>query len=86
MRRRKRKLEKRVKKTGSEKDFQIFMAHLSLYVRELRKSKSYFFHKTLSKSSSDSKTAFKAVNFLLNREKTLRSKQLRRMPILVVTC
>jgi len=69
IRRRKRKLEHRFKKTGSAKDFQSFKTHLSLYVRELRKSKSSFLCKTLSSNSNDSKTAFKTVNFLLNRGK-----------------
>jgi len=64
---RKLKLEHRFKKTGSAKDFQNFGTHLRLYVRELRKSK--FFCKKLSSNSNDSKTAFKTVNFLLNRGK-----------------
>jgi len=69
MRRRKRRLEKRFKRTSSEKDFQTFKVHLRLYVRELRKSKSSFFFKTLSKSNSDSNTAFKTVNSPLKRGK-----------------
>ncbi len=71
MRREKRKLEHRFKKTGSAKDLQVFKTHLKLYVHELRKSKSSFFCKKLSKNSCDSKTAFKTVNFLLNRGKKL---------------
>jgi len=58
MRRRKRKLEHRFKKTGSGKDFQSFKG-----VREVRKSKSPFFCKTFNKKSSDTKTAFKTVHF-----------------------
>jgi hypothetical protein len=71
MRRKKRKLEGRFKKTGSAQDFQTFKAFLSQYVCELRKSKASFFYKKLSSSCGDSKTAFKCVNFLLNREKKL---------------
>jgi len=49
--RRKRNLEYRFKKTGSAKDLQTFNTHLNLNDRELRKSKSFFFSKTLSGNS-----------------------------------
>ncbi len=71
MRRRKRKLERRFKKSGSAIYFKNCKAFLSEYVSELRKNKSSFFHKKLSSSCDDPKKAFKTVNFLLNRGKTL---------------
>ncbi len=55
MRRRKRKLERRFKKSGSAIDFKNFKAFLSEYVSELRKNKSSFFHKKLSSSCDDPK-------------------------------
>jgi len=55
LRRAKRKLEQRFRKTRSPGDTRIFKTFLNKYVATLRKSKSTFFYKKLNSNTSDLK-------------------------------
>ncbi len=71
MRRKKRKLEKRFRRTRSPDDLQCFKDFLRLYNRTLRTCKASFFRKKLSEMKNDPKQISKTVNSLLNRAKTI---------------
>lgn len=71
MRRRKRKLEKRFRRSRSPEDLQCFKNFLRLYNRKLRFCKAAFFRTRLSETKNDPKAISNTVNSLLNRAKTV---------------
>ena len=69
MRRKKRNLEKRFKRTHEPSDLQIFKNFLKLYNRRLRNLKASFFSNKLTELATDPKQLHDTINSLLNRSK-----------------
>ena len=69
MRRKKRKLEKRYKRTHDPTDLQSFKNVLKIYNRRLRNLKASFFSKKLAALETEPKQLHKTINSLLSRSK-----------------
>jgi len=67
LRRAKRKIERRFRKTRSPDVARVLKTFLNKYDSTLRKSKSTLFFKKLCSNTSDHKKVYKTVNYLLNR-------------------